>query len=208
MATYRATAPTSLIERIKRKSTDTNRAAAQALNRTATFAVNESTRMIVQRVNLETAYIKKHLRVAARASPANLRTIIRANERATLLTRYPVMRTQKGVRVAVNKGTGFRELPGAFIVGGLRGSQATGVALRNKDALAFFERSASKGLRTDGKSSKLARLREKAAKKPRGIYVLHSRSINNLFTSVREDVSPGVQDFLLEDFLSQLKRIG
>ena len=101
----------------------------------------------------------------------------------------------------------MRQLRSAFRVTGLRGSDATGIALRNKDAVAYFEKSAGQGLKTTAKTSKLAKLRAKAASKPRGIHVLHGRSINQLFTSVRGDIKDKIDAFLLEDFVTQLNRL-
>lgn len=207
MATYKATAPQALISKIKANSVIVNRAAAQALNKTATFAINKSIDEIVKSVNLSPEYVKKHFKVSNRASPSNLSVVIFANERATLLTRYKTSESAKGIRVAINKGAGFTELRGAFKISGLRGSQATGIAMRNKVALEFFERAASNGERTSPKASKLSRLQAKAKARPNGIYVLHSRSINQLFTSVRDDVGPAAKDFLLEDFIEQFNRL-
>lgn len=207
MAVYKATAPQALISKIKANYEITNRAAAQALNKTATFAVNKSVDEITKSVTLAPEYVKKHFKVANRASPSNLSVVIYANERATLLTRYRFSQSRQGINVAINKGSGFTELRGAFKIGGLRGSQATGIAMRNKVAAEFFERAASKGKRTSFKSAKLARLLAKAEAKPNGIYVLHSRSINQLFTSVREDVGPVATDFLIEDFIEQFNRL-
>lgn len=207
MARYKATAPQALVQKIKEKATIANRAAAQALNKAATYTTDQSVRMITDDVNLQPQYIKKHLRVVGRASPANLRTVIAANERATLLTRYPHMRTSQGMRVAVNKGSGFREIKGAFAVTGLRGSQASGIALSSRDAVDFFKLGLNKGQRTPAKSRKLQRIISKARTKPRSIEVLHSRSINQMFTSVRNLVKPKAEAFLIEDFLTQLNRL-
>lgn len=207
MAVYKATAPQALISKIKTNGVIVNRAAAQALNKTATFAVNQSIVEIVKSVNLSAEYVKKHFKVSNRASPSNLSVVIYANERATLLTRYKFSQSAQGIRVAVNKGAGLTELRGAFKISGLRGSQATGIAMRNKVALEFFERASNQGKRTAGKSTKLARLQAKAKTRPNGIYVLHSRSINQLFTTVVDNVGDKAVDFLLEDFLEQFNRL-
>lgn len=207
MARYKATAPQRLMAKIKANYTLGNRAASLALNKTATYTNQQSVALITKEVNLPQGYVAKHLRVGSRASPANLSTSIFANERGTLLTRYPYMRTSDGIRVSVNKGSGFREIKGAFRVTGLKGSLTDGIALRNKDAVEFFKRSLSKGQRTSGKTSKLARIIAKAEAKPRGITVLHSRSVNQLFLSVREEVKPKSDAFLIEDFIAQLNRL-
>lgn len=207
MARYKITDPGGLIDKIRKNYTISNRAAAQALNKTGTYTTDESVKLIIQRVNLDASYVKKHLGVSDRASPDNLRIIIRANERGTLLTRYPNRKTSKGMAVSINKGSGFSELRGAFVISGLRGSGASGIAMNNKKALEFFELAAASGADTYFKSAKVFKLKYKAASKPRGITVLNSRSINQLFTTVRDDVLPKARDFLLEDFIDQFQRL-
>lgn len=207
MAKYTNNNIGALAKKIKAKSTTANKAASLALNKTGTFTVAESAKQIMDEVNLDASYIRKHLRVVARASPANLRTIIHATDRATLLTRYPHLVTPTGIKVSVNKSSSFRTLKGAFKVSGLRGSAASGIALRNRDAVEFFKAAMGKGKRTPAKSRKLQRLIAKARTKPNGIEVLHTRSINQLFLTVRDDVSPMANTFLLEEFLKQYRRL-
>ena len=107
--------------------------------------------------------------------------------------------------MAVNKTTGYRTIKRAFRVTNLRGSGASGIALKNQDAVEVFRRSLSPS--TPGKSRKLQRIISKARTKPNGITVLHSRSINQLFTSVREDVQPRTFRFMADEFISDLRRL-
>lgn len=197
-----------LADIIKSKSTDVDKAASNTLNRTATATVVKSVSEITKSVNLQQSYVKKHLNVVARASPTNLRVIIHANERGTLLTRYPHFKTKDGVRVSINKGTGYRELKGAFIVSGLKGSGATGIALRNTTAVEFFENAIAKTGNSGGKLKKLRNIKVKAQVKPNGMEVLHARSVNQLFTSVKEDIKPYIHDFMLSDFLQEFDKKG
>jgi len=207
MGKYSVKKTNLLADKIRKKSTTVNKAASLTLNKTATLTVKRSTELITNDVNLQPTYVKKHLKVAGRASPANLRVIIRANERGTLLDRYPSFKTKDGIRVAINKGGGYRELPGAFRVSGLRGSLSSGIAVRNRDAVAFFTASLAKTGRTPAKSRKLQRIIAKARTKPNGIEVLHSRSVNQLFLTVRDEVKPDVDQFMLEEFLTQMDRL-
>lgn len=195
-----------LKKRLKSKTDATSKAAALALNKTSTFAIRESISDITSEVSLQQSYISKHLKTVGRASSSNLRAVIAANARETLLSRYPYRVTSKGVSVKIGV-SGYRDIPKAFIVRGLRGSLATGVALSNKQALAFFESRLSTGISTAAKVSKVAKLREKAIKKPRGIEVLHSRSINQLFTSSRVNIQPRIKAYMVEQFLYDLDRL-
>ncbi|AWY02810.1 hypothetical protein [Alteromonas phage JH01] len=205
MAKFTAEQLGVLAEKIKANNTTINRAASLAINKTVTYAKDLSISEIVRNVNLQQSYIKQNLKTAKRASPSDLSAIIRANTRETLLTRYPYQETSTGVRVAINKTTGYRTINRAFRVTNLRGSGATGIALKNKDAVEVFRRSLSPS--TPGKAAKLARIEAKAETKPNGITVLHSRSINQLFTSVREDVQPRTYRFMADQFISDLQRL-
>ncbi|AUR84123.1 neck protein [Vibrio phage 1.049.O._10N.286.54.B5] len=207
MATYSVDRIGVLADNIRNKSTAVNKAASLTLNKTATATVNKSVELITNDVNLQTSYVKKHLRTVARASPANLRVRIHATARGTLLDRYPSFKTKDGMRVAVNKGSGFREIKNAFRVTGLKGSSSSGIALRNRDAVGFFEANLAKTGRTPAKSRKLQRIIAKARTKPNGIEVLHSRSVNQLFLTVRDDVKPYTDEFMVEEFLTQFDRL-
>lgn len=185
-----------------------NRAMAQAINKTATYTKDRSIRRMQNETTLSSAYLNRHLKTVARASPSNLRAIIRANARATLLTRYPHTVTRNGVSVQVNAKGGRRFIRDAFVYSGLRGSNTSGIALRNKDAVAFFTRALRDGEgATPGKRAKLAAIRAKAERKPFGITILHSRSVNQLFESVREDVQPETRTFMREEFLAAFNRL-
>lgn len=207
MAKYSMKTTSKLADKIRQMSTTVNKAASLTLNKTATLSVRKSVELITNDVNLQQSYVKKHLKVVARASPANLRVRIQANERGTLLDRYPAFKSKDGMRVAVNKGGGYRELPGAFRVSGLRGSLSTGIAVRNRDAVEYFTKNLARTGRTPAKSRKLQRLIAKARTKPNGIYVLHSRSVNQLFTSTRDDVKPYIDEFMFEEFITQMDRL-
>lgn len=195
----------ALADKIKANDTTINRAASLAINKTVTFAKDLSVSEILRTVNLQQSYVRRNLKTAKRASPNDLSAVIRANTRETLLTRYPYQETSTGVRVAVNKTTGYRTIKRAFRVTNLRGSGASGIALKNRDAVEVFRRSLSPS--TPGKSRKLQRIISKARTKPNGITVLHSRSINQLFTSVREDVQPRTFRFMADEFISDLRRL-
>lgn len=195
----------ALSEKIRANDTVINRAASLAINKTLTFTKDLSTSFIIQEANLQRSYVARNLKTAQRASPNNLFGIIRANTRETLLTRYPNQDTENGVRVAVNASGGYRTIERAFRVSNLRGSNANGIALRNIDAAQAFRKAI--GQRTPGKSRKLQRLISNARTRPRGITVLHSRSINQLFTSVREDVQPRSNRFLADTFIQDVFRL-
>lgn len=207
MSTWSVEKLADLSSLIKSKSSTVNSAASNAINKTATFTKSKSIDLIMDEVNLSKDYVSSKMSVVARASPANLRAIIQASDKATLLTRYPNSKVKDGMRVSVDKGTGFRTLKNAFTVTNLSYSNSTGIAMRNRDAAAYFKHAASSGKRTGKKSRKLQRRLEAARKNPRGIYVLHARSVNQVFTSVRENVADDVKIFMADEFLKQFERL-
>lgn len=197
----------ALKKRMAERSKASERAAVLTINKAATYALKESIEEIKSNVNLKTNYLRKNMGVGQRASVGNLRTEINANARGTLLARYPFQKAKRGIRVSVNAGSGMRLLPKAFIVPNLRGSLSTGIGFRNTDALAYFEWAYSKGKMTSGKQNKLSKLRVNAKDKPRGIYIHHSRSVNQLFKSTRVDIQPRLRLFMRTEFINDLERL-
>lgn len=201
MSKYTIDGTRDLASKIRDKSDKVDSYLASTVNKAATFARNRATDVIAGRVTLQPSYIKQRLQVRKRASPKDPTAIIRGNERATLLTRYQYTVGKDSVSVKVNRKGGYENIKRAFKVTNLRGSYATGIAMINEVAYEYY-----KGLPLDtpGKKAKLAKLAKKAKDKPRGIYVLHSRSIDQLFTSAKEDISGELLDFMAEDFLKRL----
>lgn len=180
-----------------------NQAASQSLNRGATFARQLTTTLITQETTLQQSYVNRNIRTAKRASPNDLLSIVRANTRETLLTRFEHRQTNEGVIVRVNRQGPSQLIRGAFILRGLRNSGASGIGLRNRQAVQAFQQGLSPATR--GKRRKLQRIISNARTNPRGILILHSRSINQLFTTAREDAAPRIERFLADNFLQQLQ---
>lgn len=192
----------ALAESIRDRSDKIDSYLASTVNKAATFARSRTSEIIASRVTLPQSYVKQRLMLLKRASPKDPTAVIRGVERATLLTRFQFNVTSDGVAVKVNRKGGYETIKRAFKVTNLRGSFATGIAMRNEVAYEYY-----KGLPIDtpGKRAKLAKLAKKAKDKPKGIYVLHSRSIDQLFTSAKEDISEELLSFMARDFLERLK---
>lgn len=205
MAKYTPETLNILSKNIKANDKIINQALALSINKTVTFSKDLSVKFITQDVNLSPSYTRSKLKTAKRANPVNLVGIVRANTRETLLTRYPTQETKDGVRVAINKSTGFKMIKRAFRVTNLKGSSASGVAMKNRDVVNAFRAALSPA--TPGKRRKLQRLIHNARVNPRGITVLHSRSINQLFTSVRVDVQPRSFRYAAEEFIMDVFRL-
>lgn len=201
MGTYNVTNLKDLTDKLIQKGKRIDSMLASTVNATATFVRNRSTEVITSRVLLQPNYVKQYLKVSKRASPNDPVAVISANERATLLPRYPHITGKDGVKVRINVGSGYETIRGSFIIKGLRGSGVTGIAMRNS---VFYEYYKTLIHDTPGKQAKLKRAESRAKNKPKGITVLHSRSINQLFLSVREDVQPDLRRFMVEDFKKRL----
>jgi len=205
MATFSVDQLSTLSGIITAKDVIINRAASLAINRTLTYTRNQSINLMRLEVNLPESYLRRNLRTVQRASPTNLAGVIRAGARSTLLTRYPYIQSRTGVRVAVNAKDGYQQIENAFVVTNLRGSGARGIALRNSSAVEHFKRALAPA--TPAKRRKLQRIIAAARRNPRGIQVLSSRSVNQVFTDTREDVEPRSIRFLNENFIEQITRL-
>ncbi|MCF2909987.1 hypothetical protein L1285_16830 [Pseudoalteromonas sp. DL2-H2.2] len=209
MPVYDVTDLRKLVGKIKTQPKTADRAAALAINKTVTYSVREAIGDITTETTLETGYVKRHIKQVSRAAPGNLRAVVVANTRETLLSRFQYHKTDDGIAVRVNKRGGFQNIPHARVMKKpLRGSFKTGIVLANKHAVGHFRRGLHKGQgRTPGKSRKLQRILRKARTKPYGVEVLHSRSINQLFVSARERIQPNVKHKLRKEFKKDFRRL-
>jgi len=189
-----------LADKIREKSKTADRAAANTINKSATFAIRESINEMTSDVNLKPSYIKKHLKTVARASYNNLRAVISANERGTLLARYPHVKTKDGYRVSVSRSGGFREIPNAVMVR-TKNSNVMTIAMFNKDLVALMKKQSGKSNKT------LKKMRRLMSKADYGRTPLHSSSINQMFEEVREDIQPALKEFMVETFYKDFKRL-
>lgn len=200
----------ALSEKIKQMPDKADEAMAQAINKAATLAVRESVDRIAAETTLQEPYIRQNLKRVARASPNNLRAVVQARARATLTGRFRHAKTPTGVKLQVNRAGGYREIKRGWIARNLKNSGGVGVAMTFKDSIAQQEANMGKGKgATPGKLRRLAGTKDKASKSKRGMGgmdVLHSRSINQLFTDVREDIQPVVEKKLAAEFVADFKR--
>lgn len=189
----------NLADRFRGKAGSVAKAAADTINKSATFAIKASIEEISRNVTLSPSYIKKHIKTVARAKyNGELRAIIATNERGTLLSRFKNVQTSNGFRVAVNRTGGFREIKNARLMT-LRSTGQKVIGLNNVAFARYLQQSGSK-------PSKISRAVKKALRKPRGMSPLHSRSVNQMFESVREDIQPELGRFMRKTFLEDFKR--
>lgn len=175
------------------------KAMSLALNKGATVAKNESVDVITSRVNLKRNYVKSKLPIISRASPSNPSVTIGTREIGTQLTRYPNVKTSVGYSVSVNTGSGFKNIAGAFKVGFRGTSGKYGIAISAKRAVRM------KNLFTGERLAEVKRLNNKT--KGRGLVILKSRSVGQLFKTVRDDVRPYSFEAIRREYFKDLKRL-
>lgn len=205
MATYTLKNINKLAVKIKNKSKIVDKASVDTVNKSATFSIAAAIDEISREVNLQPAYLKSNIKTVGRASQSNIRAIVAANMRATLLNRYPVRKTSDGYAVAINKTGGYRNIVGAKMMS-LRGSGGRSIGMRNKDFAEAMGKVLNVGKKTPAKSAKFSRIVRKAYRKPYGMTPLHSRSINQLFTTARVDIQPQLGRFMRKTFLEDFRR--
>lgn len=205
MATYDATRLSKLVNKVGAWDNKINQAAANALNRAATKARIDSVGEIVNMTTLKSSYVNESLKVAYRASPVNLKAVVEGRTRATHLSRFDHIATSDGVKVRVNSSGSFKLIKDSFMVTNLKGSSSTGIAMSNVRAAAYYA-DAAMGGGSQSIKRKALKLAIKARTKPGGIYVMHSRSINQLFFDVRYDIAPSVELFLQRTFLDNIAK--
>ena len=188
-----------------------NAAMADAINKTSTFARKEGVSAIVNDTTLKEPYVRSKIRPGKRAKYDSLRATVDAEQRDVLAGRYAHRATSEGVKLKIKAKGGYRQIKGAWITGALKGSGATtGIGVTFKAALSIMEKGLGKGKgATPGKAKKIASIKRSAAKNKRGwsgMYVLHSRSINQQFESVAEDIKPLVYRKLSVEFIDIFQR--
>lgn len=167
------------------------RAAYRAINFTADRARTDSADLIRKQINFPASYLnpsKGRLVVTSRAGPGDLQAMITGRHRATSLARFVVGNPtprKMGVNVAVKPGKTV-EMANAFVMelrggGGIDTAKNLGLAVR-----------VEKGKAPD-KAYKPVRIAD-------GLFLLYGPSVDQVFRTVREDVSPDAEKALQAEF--------
>lgn len=185
-----ATGLRDFAERIEKFPRVTRKAAYISINAAARKARTAASREIRAQVTLSTTYLNKDKRlyVSRKARETDLTAKITARQRPTSLKTYGAKQlTRKGKRkakvgagvsVGVKRGGGRRKIRQAFFMRLKNGN--TGVAVRSLEGL---------NLKKLGASPKYA-----------GVHVLYGPSIDQVFNTVRNDISPEISKYLVQEF--------
>lgn len=164
-------------------------AARQAVNRTVDRARTRSAEEIRRQVNFPAGYLSgddSRLKVTQRATNSRLEAVISGRRRPTSLARFVVNSSRAaGTSVSVHPGS-VKRMQRAFLMKLRRGkldiSQGHNVGL---------------AIRTDGEAPKRA---YKPIKISEELYLLYGPSVDQVFRTVREDVSKDTEEFLQAEF--------
>jgi len=142
---------------------------------------------MLRQVNFPRGYLRGNnarLKVTQKASDGNLEAVITGRSEPTSLARFVTSATKSGgVRVSVKPGSS-RQIKNGFLINLRAGATSLG----------------NKGLavRTDGR-------KPRGAYKPKeiapGLWLLYGPSVDQVFRSVRSDITPSVEDYLSNEFL-------
>ena len=179
----------------------TDRALRDAINGGADFAFASASREIRKQVNFPQSYLGSakagnRLKISRRATETSPVAIISARKRATSLARFVMDRKlteQKGVRVAVKPGAAKRMTP-AFLIRLRKGASLTedefnlGLAIRLKPGQTLI-----------GKKKPIS------GRDP-NLFLLYGPSVDQVFSTVRDDITPEVDRFIGAEFFRQFAR--
>lgn len=183
----------------------TTTALRDTINGAVRFGYAESSRQIRKQVNFTQDYIGSvaqgnRLRVSRYATSENLEGTISATQRAVSLARFAENRSlggKQGVTVRVKAGGASRKMASAFLIALQAGSAAVttdnynvGLAIRLKPG----ERVANK--------LKAVRFSENDPT----LYLLYGPSVDQVFNTVRDDVTPAIEGYMETEFYRQFDR--
>lgn len=170
-------------------------AAQRAINRTADRTRTESARRIRKEVAFPAAYLNPsagRLTVARRAGQGSLEAVIRGQFRPTSLARF-VVGTPRGGGVSVMVEPGMaRFMRRAFLV-------------RLRQGSGSVETKANKGLAIRLRPGETLENKRTARRLSSGLYLLYGPSVDQVFRTVSQDVSPQATAQLEAEFLRLLE---
>lgn len=146
------------------------RAIMRSINKTVTKSKTRSSQEIKKQVNLKASYIKSKLKVY-RASISRLYARISSQRRGLLLTRYGARQLKTGVSVKVKSRGQRKLLRGAFLIKLRAGN------VNNVGAVGVAYRKGKGRTPVD---------------------VLHGPSVSQVFTDVKDKVSPEMSEYMAQ----------
>ncbi|TFZ81351.1 hypothetical protein [Candidatus Macondimonas diazotrophica] len=172
-----------------------NQAARLAINTGARRGRAEGSRRIRGQVNFTAGYLNQpgRFQVSRFAKPQDLSAVIAARTEPTSLARFATQATRggkrAGLRIGIQRGGGKAVLRSGFFINLRAGNR--GVAIREAVANKV-------NLRRAGFSTRASK---------RGYLLLYGPSVDQVFRTVKDDMSPALADFMNTEFNRQFARL-
>lgn len=166
-------------------------AAFLAINDSADDALPEARREMSKQINFPKGYLNgQRLGVKSRASRRKLEAVIAGRDRPTSLARFA-----EGATIANSKGRPLfvRVKPGKTV----KLNQAFLVRLKNNNI----------GLAVRLKPGEVLQNSEKAVRLDNNVYLLYGPSVDQVFRSVADDITPSIQQSVSRQFFRQFARL-
>lgn len=185
------------ISSLERASANTNKAAKLAINDTARKKRTEGKKAIRDQVNLKASYVNQNLRLTRKASVADLGATISGRNRPTQLSRYGARRlTKKAKHPERSEGYPELDIPA--------GRKLAGVSVKVK---AGGKRQKMRGafLLPLNNTDRLG-VAVRNGPDQSDYEILYGPSVGQVWRDVREDLAPGAEEQLSDEFIRQLNR--
>ena len=174
----------------------TRQAATLALNKGIRRARTEGSKEIRRQVNLTKTYVDERLQISKFASPNSLVAIVAGRVRGTSLRRFGARQSSRkgrrsGVIVGIKRGRRVKMRRAFFIKlkgGGVDGFNA-GIAIRLKGGEPFEGR------------------KKQFDKSDSGLYLLYGPSVDQVWTTAKDDIFPGILEETNAEFHRQFARL-
>ena len=176
------------------------KAASRAINRTTERARTAGAREIRKQVNLPARYVSDNLFAGAAASPGNLEREIVGKQRPVSLARFArgtPESTQRVGQVSLEMQTGR-----VSFIGSKQGGKTRAFLIRLRGRGGDTGANANIGLAVRLKPGETIRNKKfRTVTTNSGLTLLYGASVDQIFQTVREDITPDTADFLEREFL-------
>lgn len=166
-------------------------AAARTLNRTADRTRTRAAREILQQVALPASYLNpsgNRLTVTKKARADDLEAVISGRQRPTSLARFSGNGSPGSAGVQVTVAPGFAKfMKRAFLI-------------RLRAGTADLDTKSNLGLAMRLRPGESPSNKKKMVQMQNGLWLLYGPSVDQVFQSVREDVSPEAMEFAAAEF--------
>lgn len=197
---FKAIGLQAFVDRVKGWPEGAEKAVILAINTGMRRARPDASRRIRAQVAFTAGYLNlpKRLFIRSNAAPGHLFAELSARRLPTMLARFGKQATRKGkragVRVKVKAGGGSKLIRSAFFIKLKNGN--VGVAVR-----------ASVAAKMNLKRAGLTALSRPIKGKKEEIVLLFGPSVDQVYRAVKDDMAPGMQEFVSNEFVRQFERL-